>query len=172
MALLSFYCNLARERPALEQHFVPSLLFHMWTPWDFVWLTLYFFFKYMHMYHYCQKSIPLAVALLHCMRFLLLLSILGRYDIHHKRYQCQKCQKILSTADANIVAQSGFWPGSITDATYLFHQVNSLGYSSKADPRNIWNALHQVTWIIFQAKRKSMYWNRLFHVTVILELTI
>ena len=68
-----------------------------------------------------KKVFPFAVALLHCctcncMQFLLLLSILGRYDIHHKRYH-----KILSTADADIVAQSGFWPGSITDATYLFH---------------------------------------------------
>lgn len=29
---------------------------------------------------------------------------------------------MLSTADVDVVAQSGYWPGSIADTTYLFHQ--------------------------------------------------
>ena len=128
-----------------------------------------------------KKAFPLAVALLHCctcnyMRFLLLLSILGRYDIHHQRYQCQKCHKILSTADVDVVAPSGFWPGSIADTTYLFHQDLLLhwdilqkqipGISERAFIKSL---------ELFSSKKEEyvLKQNRnFFHVTVILVLTI
>ena len=133
------------------------------------------------MYHYSQKSIPLAVALLHCctcncMRFLLLLSILGPYDIHHKRYQCHKCHKILSTADAHIVAQSGLWPGSITDATYLFHQDLLLHWDilQKQIPGISETAFIKLLELFSKQKGRVCIEIDLnfFHVTMILELTI
>jgi len=48
--------------------------------------------------------------------------ISGRFDVNHQRYECQECFKILSTSDPFVVVQSGFWPGSIKDMTYVFDQ--------------------------------------------------
>lgn len=128
-----------------------------------------------------KKVFLLAVALLHCctcncMEFLLLLSVLGRYDIHHKRYQCQKCHKILSAADADIVAQSGFWPSSIADATYLFHQDLLLHWDilQKQIPGISETAFIKLLELFSKQKGRVCIVIDLnfFHVTVILELTI
>ena len=46
----------------------------------------------------------------------------GRFDINHSKYECSNCQKVLSSADPAVIVQLGFWPGSITDMTYVFDQ--------------------------------------------------
>lgn len=46
----------------------------------------------------------------------------GRFDISHRKYQCLGCLEVLSTSDPAVLTQSGFWPGSISDTTYVFDQ--------------------------------------------------
>lgn len=46
----------------------------------------------------------------------------GRFDINHRRYHCPVCTKVVSTSDPAVLIQSGFWPGSISDMTYVFEQ--------------------------------------------------
>ena len=46
----------------------------------------------------------------------------GRFDINHSKYEYSNCQKVLSSTDPAVIVQLGFWPGSITDMTYVFDQ--------------------------------------------------
>ena len=48
--------------------------------------------------------------------------ISGRFDISHRKYQFLGCLKVLSTSDPVVLLQSKFWPGSISDMTYVFDQ--------------------------------------------------
>jgi len=54
--------------------------------------------------------------------YTLVCQISGRFDINHQRYQCLKCNKLICTSEPVVVTQSGFWPGSIRDMTYVFDQ--------------------------------------------------
>ena len=46
----------------------------------------------------------------------------GRFELNHRRYECQDCHNILCTSDPFVVIQSSFWPGSIKDMKYVFDQ--------------------------------------------------
>lgn len=46
--------------------------------------------------------------------------ISGRFDVNHRRYKCLQCGKMLCTSEPLVIVQSGFWPGSIKDMTYVF----------------------------------------------------
>lgn len=48
--------------------------------------------------------------------------ISGRFNISHQKYECLGCLKVLSTSDPVVLLQSAFWPGSISDMTYVFNQ--------------------------------------------------
>ena len=54
--------------------------------------------------------------------FLFFFFISGRFDISHRKYECLGCLKVLSTSDPVVLLQSAFWPGSISDMTYVFDQ--------------------------------------------------
>lgn len=45
---------------------------------------------------------------------------MGRFDLHHVHYECKRCNKVLSTSNPLVAIQMGFWPGSISDMTYMF----------------------------------------------------
>lgn len=52
----------------------------------------------------------------HC----IVVSLRGRFDVNHRRYKCLQCGKMLCTSEPVVIIQSGFWPGSIKDMTYVF----------------------------------------------------
>lgn len=45
---------------------------------------------------------------------------LGRFDMNHVLYRCLQCKKDLPTSNPVIITQLGFWPGSVTNMTYVF----------------------------------------------------
>ena len=46
----------------------------------------------------------------------------GRFDISHTKYKCQQCENVLSSTNPQVIIQLGFWPGSVSDMTYVFHE--------------------------------------------------
>lgn len=40
----------------------------------------------------------------------------------HTKYECPQCENVLSSTNPRVVVQLGFWPGTISDMTYVFHQ--------------------------------------------------
>ena len=58
-----------------------------------------------------------------CMYLFMYVSMyLSIYLSIYQRYECKECSKVLSTSDPDVVTQSGFWPGSIKDMSYVFDQ--------------------------------------------------
>ncbi|XP_028410581.1 uncharacterized protein LOC114533276 isoform X3 [Dendronephthya gigantea] len=46
----------------------------------------------------------------------------GRFDISHTKYECKQCDNVISSTSPHVLIQLGFWPGTIRDMTYVFHQ--------------------------------------------------
>lgn len=57
---------------------------------------------------------------IHTILRLLSLFFPGRFDMNHVLFQCLQCQKLLPTSNPVIVTQLGFWPGSVSNMTYVF----------------------------------------------------
>lgn len=45
----------------------------------------------------------------------------GRFDVSHVLPRCLQCNKDVPTSNPLIVAQLGFWPGSVSSPTYVFN---------------------------------------------------
>ena len=68
---------------------------------------------------YVCMYVSMYVCIYLCMYLCIYLSI---YLSIYQRYECKECSKVLSTSDPDVVTQSGFWPGSIKDMSYVFDQ--------------------------------------------------
>lgn len=56
----------------------------------------------------------------HCWDYFFLIS--GRFDLNKAIVQCTKCKTVLPSQSLTDVVQTGYWPGSPTDTSYLFDQ--------------------------------------------------
>lgn len=56
----------------------------------------------------------------HCWDNFFLIS--GRFDLNKAIVQCTKCKTVLPSQSLTDVVQTGYWPGSPTDTSYLFDQ--------------------------------------------------
>lgn len=45
---------------------------------------------------------------------------LGRFDMNHVLFRCLQWQKDIPTSNPVVVTQLGFWPGSVSNMTYVF----------------------------------------------------
>ena len=66
----------------------------------------------------CNNQFALLNRLYNCTVYISKIS--GRFDVNHRRYKCLQCGKMLCTSEPVVIIQSGFWPGSIKDMTYVF----------------------------------------------------
>ncbi|CAB3998115.1 Hypothetical predicted protein [Paramuricea clavata] len=65
-----------------------------------------------------QQEVEFGIESGHCIA----VTMKGRFDVSHGEYMCPDCKCVHSSSDPLVLVQLGFWPGSVTNVRYAFHQ--------------------------------------------------
>ena len=79
--------------------------------------------------------------------------------MNHVLFRCLQCQKDLPTSNPVVVTQLGFWPGSVSNMTYVFDPEVFFTLGSVPEGKS-WlfrEILSYISGIVFFKKRKGMF---------------